>query len=42
MKNKTQALQDEYAFLQWHKLWLREELKKADIKQRKIKKELDK
>lgn len=40
MTNREQALQDEYAYLQWHKNWLRKELKKADRRQDEIKKEL--
>ena len=37
---KFNELNSEYAFLQWHKIWLREEIKKADKEQDKIKKEL--
>ena len=39
---KDQALQDEYAYLQWHKIWLRAEIKKANKRQDEIKKLLDK
>ena len=38
----NQKLQDEYAALQWHKIWLKEEIKRADKRQDQIKKEMNK
>jgi hypothetical protein len=37
MTDEEQKLHDEYGYLQWHKQWLREEIIKADEKQREIK-----
>ena len=36
--NDFDKLNAEYGWLQWHKLWLRDEIKKADKRQHDIKK----
>lgn len=39
-EERMKELNDEYAYLQWHKLWLKEEIAKANKRQDEIKKEL--